>query len=920
MSSQAPKDVRYRFGPFELDPAQGRLIRSGSRVKLQDLPLRLLALLVERPGEIVTREELRQRLWPEDTFVEFDNSLGVAVRKLREALRDDADAPRFVETVPRKGYRFLATVTTQEPGGAAGSGKRSEPEAAEPEHQRSLPGTHESASGTASASSLRGRYGIIAALVLLMVGIAIYEFRSNPRQSAAKVDAAGSMPRIRARRAVAVLGFRNLAGRPDDNWLSTAFTEMLSTELAAGSGLRLVSGEDVARAKRELPLDDEDTLAQATLERLRTNPGADVVVLGAYTLLPGKTENRIRLDIRLQDTAGGGTIAEEALTGSEDKLFELAAQAGSELRQSLGVSSVSAEAASAARASLPSNQQAERLYAEGRAKLWAFDFLGARNLLIKAVAADPNYPLAHSALSEAFWHEGYVGKSRAEARQAVDLSQHLPQEEQLLVEGQYRRAIADWPKTVQAYQTLFHLFPDRLDYGLLLASAQMNLKPADSLQTLDRLRHLPPPAGDDARIDMMEASAWINTDFTKARAAAQRAIDKASAQGSHVLVSRTYGILCQQGPSIGNSADAIRDCQIALQSSIAAGDMNGKAMMLTDLAGLYYEQGDLSRAESLWRQAIQEFRQIDNPDGVATALSNLGGVQLVEGNLGQAKALLEKSIPSYEDVEDKEGVALALNNLGDVSQQQGNLQAAETTYQQAKATAQEIDDKDAIAYVLTGLGDVFTARGDLAAAHSSYEQSFSMRDHAGEKQAAAETQVALARLAVEEGHAAEAEAAMRRGKEQFHREHQADDELSASVMLTQALLAEGKSADAKHEIESIEPLAARSQNRLVRLQFALASARVGLAEGQLDSSRMHLNQVLSEARRRGFLGIELEARLVLAELEERSGQSAAAQAQLLSLERTANTRGFGLIGHKAAAMTREHGWGQKTSRYFPAQR
>ena len=114
MSSSAPKGARYRFGPFELDPAQGRLSRSGSRVKLQDLPLRLLVLLVERPGEIVTREEFRQRLWPEDTFVEFDNSLGVAVRKLREALRDDADAPRFVETVPRRGYRFVAPVTVQD--------------------------------------------------------------------------------------------------------------------------------------------------------------------------------------------------------------------------------------------------------------------------------------------------------------------------------------------------------------------------------------------------------------------------------------------------------------------------------------------------------------------------------------------------------------------------------------------------------------------------------------------------------------------------------------------------------------------------------------------------------------------------------------------------------------------------------------
>ncbi len=129
MSNPVPKVVQYRFGQFELDPAQSRLSRGGSLVKLQDLPFRLLVLLVERPGEIVSREEVRQRLWPQDTFVEFDNSLGVAVRKLREALRDDADAPRFVETVPRKGYRFLAPVTVQDLSVPADLAKPSEEEA-----------------------------------------------------------------------------------------------------------------------------------------------------------------------------------------------------------------------------------------------------------------------------------------------------------------------------------------------------------------------------------------------------------------------------------------------------------------------------------------------------------------------------------------------------------------------------------------------------------------------------------------------------------------------------------------------------------------------------------------------------------------------------------------------------------------------
>src|SRR5271157_2405681 len=110
MGTPALKNVRYRFGPFELDPGSGVLSRNGNRVKLQDLPCRLLVMLVERPGSIVSREEVRQRLWPQNTFLEFDNSLGVAVRKVRDALGDDAETPRYVETVPRRGYRFLVPV------------------------------------------------------------------------------------------------------------------------------------------------------------------------------------------------------------------------------------------------------------------------------------------------------------------------------------------------------------------------------------------------------------------------------------------------------------------------------------------------------------------------------------------------------------------------------------------------------------------------------------------------------------------------------------------------------------------------------------------------------------------------------------------------------------------------------------------
>src|SRR5215831_7270573 len=105
----APRQVA-RFGPFEVDLQAGQLRKNGLKVKLQDQPFQILAMLLEHAGEVVTREELHQRLWPADTFTDFDHGLNNAINRLREALCDSADKPRYVETLPRRGYRFIAPV------------------------------------------------------------------------------------------------------------------------------------------------------------------------------------------------------------------------------------------------------------------------------------------------------------------------------------------------------------------------------------------------------------------------------------------------------------------------------------------------------------------------------------------------------------------------------------------------------------------------------------------------------------------------------------------------------------------------------------------------------------------------------------------------------------------------------------------
>src|SRR5215471_12675010 len=99
---------KARFGPFDVDFRSGQLYKHGIRLKLQGQPFQVLALLLEHPGDLVTREEFQQKLWPADTFVDFDTGLNNAIKKLRDALQDSAEEPRYIETLPRRGYRFIA--------------------------------------------------------------------------------------------------------------------------------------------------------------------------------------------------------------------------------------------------------------------------------------------------------------------------------------------------------------------------------------------------------------------------------------------------------------------------------------------------------------------------------------------------------------------------------------------------------------------------------------------------------------------------------------------------------------------------------------------------------------------------------------------------------------------------------------------
>src|SRR6202142_4026424 len=197
---RAPHGICYRFGPFELNSAEESLSRNGVRVKVQDLPFRLLVMLLERPGEIITREEVRQRLWTDNTFVEFDNSLGVAIRKVRDSLDDDAESPRYLETVPRRGYRFVAPVSVVE-----GEPKQTSSSAAAPSSVVSGHAASEHPAAASHSSTLRIGLGVAFFFAILALASLIRPRLkgSTPKDEPASASAATVTPR----RSIAVLGF-----------------------------------------------------------------------------------------------------------------------------------------------------------------------------------------------------------------------------------------------------------------------------------------------------------------------------------------------------------------------------------------------------------------------------------------------------------------------------------------------------------------------------------------------------------------------------------------------------------------------------------------------------------------------------------------------------------------------------------------
>ena len=368
-----------RFHVFEVDTVTGELRKHGLRIKLQEQPFQVLCLLLARPGELVTREELRKMLWPADTFVDFEHGLNKTINKLREALSDDKERPRYIETLPRRGYRFIAPVMTAQP-------------PAEPNGAQAVlaPQPDPVVTGNPRRAGWMTPAIIVLLGVLALIASALWYRLARRRVSATTSVSAAPI------RSLAVLPLQNLSGDKDQDYFAEGMTEELITDLGQMSGLRVISRTSVMLYKG----------TAKPLQQIGRELGADAIVEGAVF----RAGSRVRVTAQLIDARTDHHLW--AHTYERDLRDVLVLQ--DEVARDIA-NEVSVELTPQGRARLatprPVNPDAHDAYTKGRSSLDGSNTDDGVRTAIKyferAIELDPAYAAPYAGLAHAYSKQGF---------------------------------------------------------------------------------------------------------------------------------------------------------------------------------------------------------------------------------------------------------------------------------------------------------------------------------------------------------------------------------------------------------------------------------------------------------------------------------------------------------------------------------
>jgi DNA-binding winged helix-turn-helix (wHTH) protein/tetratricopeptide (TPR) repeat protein len=568
--------IRYRFGLFEADPQRGRLTRQGEAVRLQEQPFQVLVALLERHGDLVTRAELRERLWPGDTFVEFDKSLGVALTKVRAALGDDAANPRFVETVPKRGYRFIAPVTQDGPvsDSAPVVSARSE---SRPSHRR---------------WSLQQVLALGAAVVLAVVMVTLVARRSNGARSA----------RATGRVSVVIAEFTNNTG---DTVFVGSLRRAASVALRQSPFLSVMADAAIADTLQTLGRAPNDLLTAPLARDVCMHTHGNVLVDGDISLA-GDTYTLV---VEATRCADGGSVARETRTfAKKDDALSALGQAIERLRPALGESRESLQAYDVPlQVATTDSLEALRAFHLGMDLRLRADNVRAIPALKTAILLDPQFALAYAQLGSAYSNIGSEAAGLPFFIKAFDLRDRVTEPERLYITGRYFDIVTrEMEKAIENYRLWTGLYPEEWGpFNGLANDADLIGRYDVAAQSAARAVALAPKQL-FPRVNLMTAYAGLNKFVEAADTAREILAQRPDNPSAHIAL---YAI----ARHAGDDAGALREVAWGTQHPDA-----GLLYVEAEDAGLHGRFAEMTR---LFREVARTTREGGNSEGAGNTLA-----------------------------------------------------------------------------------------------------------------------------------------------------------------------------------------------------------------------------------------------------------------------------------------------------------
>jgi serine/threonine protein kinase/tetratricopeptide (TPR) repeat protein len=739
---------------------------------------------------------------------------------------------------------------------------------------------------------------------------------------------------------VAVVGFRNDTGDPKYDWLATELSESLTTDLGGSKGIHSVPSDEIASVKTELSVGQSQTLEREDLSSVRQALGANYLLLGRYANV--SQGPNLEVNVLLQD-ARGKTVGDIHESGPPAEYRKLIADAASQIRDKLGSARLSDTELGELQNLYPADPEASQLYFQALDKLRSFDATTALSLLKKAYDLDPDKVSIHWGLSDAWAQLKHDPESAQEAQKAATLAENgsLPQEYVVLAQARSAEMNKQWDAAVDDYKSLFRLFPQHLNYGLRLASAQIEASKAmDGLATLGTLAKLPAPIGTDPRIEMTKAKAYgTMSDYASELSAAQASLQEAKKRNARMMQARAQLELCWAHRNLGHVDEAYAACNEAQNLFSVFGDNVSAAVALNDVATWLSDRGQYAQAKELYDRVIQANQKAgaqkdyagacinaaatlirmgkwqDADDYVTRALQvavpiadkydeglahlNRGEVLANQGRLPDAEREAQRSFDLAHGINDRATETRALSNLAEY-QSKTDSQRALATYRQALSLARLSGDKSEVSTNLTNMGDLLFRRGDLNAAEKSCQEALQIDTELKDEDAMAHDWTAFAEIDLERGRLTQAEDKLSRAVKQLRNLQDTDSESEAASILVRVLLAENKATDAEVYVKRMQEITTKDQE--TSFDARLSIAEYLNATGKHADAIQQIASIPEEAKNAGLNFAAFVARLELVRLQVGQQPRATLRKELASIQADADRAGFKLLVERAKSI------------------